>query len=73
MKLITNENHSQQQKQYPFLKDYIYKLFIEWNEGEFMALQTKDSQFCLDNTKDQRQLHIEKLAEENSPQLLQDI
>ena len=48
MKLINNENHSQQQKQYPFLKDYIYKLFIEWNEGEFMALQTKDSQFCLD-------------------------
>lgn len=48
MKLIANENHSQQQKQYPFLKDYIYKLFIEWNEGEFMALQTKDSQFCLD-------------------------
>ncbi len=34
--------------QYPFLKDYIYKLYIEWNEGEFMALQTKDSQFCLD-------------------------
>ena len=26
MKLITNENHSQQQKQYPFLKDFDGKI-----------------------------------------------
>tara|TARA_R100001463_G_scaffold19312_5_gene47645 strand:+ start:232 stop:456 length:225 start_codon:yes stop_codon:yes gene_type:complete len=33
---------------YPFLNNYIYRLFVAWGEGEILALQTKDSQFCLD-------------------------
>ena len=42
------KNNETNKIQYPHLNDYIYRLYVAWNEGEFMALQTKDSQFCLD-------------------------
>tara|TARA_B100001093_G_scaffold442380_1_gene444073 strand:+ start:176 stop:385 length:210 start_codon:yes stop_codon:yes gene_type:complete len=45
MKMI---EQPRQPKLYKHLNDYIYRLFVAWGEGEILALQTKDSQFCLD-------------------------
>jgi len=42
------KNNETNKIQYPHLNDYIYRLYVAWDEGEIMALQTKDSQFCLD-------------------------
>jgi len=47
MELIETNNRKPK-GMYNHLNDYIYRLFVAWGEGEILALQTKDSQFCLD-------------------------